>query len=185
MIFIANAVGYWGFLVFLQKYMLTEFGLSFRRSLLLTMAFYAAMLIWPFAGAAVSDRIGRRPAGIIGGVALAIGSVVGFSSHSLVTFAVAQLFGIGLLGWTWSVGQTYVAELLPDPGAGHRFRARRRHRPAARHRRPDRHRAAGRAGRPAHGGPVVRSWDAEPSRPSRGGLRPAAATGRAAASRRR
>jgi hypothetical protein len=28
-------------------------------------------------------------------------------------WAIAQVFGIGLLGWTWSVGQTYVAELFP------------------------------------------------------------------------
>lgn len=113
LIFIANAVGYWGFLVFLQQYMLGEFGLSFRTSLLLTMAFYGAMAVWPFVGGWVADRVGRRPAGIIGAVGLAVTSVLGFSTHSLPLFAVAQLFGIGLLGWTWSVGMTYVSELFP------------------------------------------------------------------------
>lgn len=113
LIFIANAVGYWGFLVFLQQYMLGEFKLSFRTALLLTMAFYGAMAVWPFVAGWVADRIGRRPAGIIGAVGLAVTSVLGFSTHSLALFAVAQLFGIGLLGWTWSVGMTYVSELFP------------------------------------------------------------------------
>lgn len=121
LIFIANAVGYWGFLVFLQEYMLTEFGLSFRSALLLTMAFYGAMAVWPFAAGWVADRVGRRPAGIIGAVALAVTSVAGFSTHSLPLFAVAQLFGIGLLGWTWSVGMTYVSELFPTRVRGTGF----------------------------------------------------------------
>jgi MFS transporter, putative metabolite:H+ symporter len=121
LIFIANAVGYWGFLVFLQKYMLSTFGLSFRQSLALTMAFYAAMTVWPFAGAAAAERFGRRPAAIAGAVVLATSSILAFSTHSLAVFAIAQLFGIGLLGWTWSIGQTYVAELFPTAVRGTGF----------------------------------------------------------------
>ncbi|HEX4011660.1 MAG TPA: MFS transporter [Solirubrobacteraceae bacterium] len=121
LIFIANAVGYWGFLVFLQKYMLSTFGLTFRQSLALTMAFYAAMAIWPFAGAAAAERFGRRPAAVAGAVTLAITSIIAFSTHHLVVFAIAQVFGIGLLGWTWSVGQTYVAELFPTEVRGTGF----------------------------------------------------------------
>jgi putative MFS transporter len=121
MIFIANAVGYWGFLVFLQKYMLGTFGLTFRQSLALTMAFYAAMVVWPFAGARAAERFGRRPAAIAGAATLAISSVIAFSTGSLVVFAIAQLFGIGLLGWTWAVGQTYVAELFPTSVRGTGF----------------------------------------------------------------
>jgi MFS transporter, putative metabolite:H+ symporter len=113
LIFIGNAVGYWGFLVFLQKYMIGEFKLSFRDSLAFTTIFYAAMTAWPFAGAFLADRIGRRPAGILGAVVLAAGSLVAFSTHSLPVYIVAQVFGIGCLGWTWSVGETYVAELFP------------------------------------------------------------------------
>ncbi|HEX6448972.1 MAG TPA: MFS transporter [Trebonia sp.] len=113
LIFIGNAVGYWGFLVFLQKYMISTFSLSFRDSLAYTTIFYAAMVAWPFAGAVLADRIGRRPAGIIGAVVLAAGSLVAFSTHSLAVYVVAQVFGIGMLGWTWSVGETYVAELFP------------------------------------------------------------------------
>jgi MFS transporter, putative metabolite:H+ symporter len=44
---------------------------------------------------------------------LAAGSLVAFSTHSLAVYVVAQVFGIGMLGWTWSVGETYVAELFP------------------------------------------------------------------------
>ena len=121
LIFVANAVGYWGFLVFLQKYMLSTFHLTFRQSLALTMAFYVAMAIWPFVGAAAAERVGRRPAAIAGAIALAIASIIAFSTHHLVVFAIAQLFGIGLLGWTWSVGQTYVAELFPTEVRGTGF----------------------------------------------------------------
>ncbi|HYZ56555.1 MAG TPA: MFS transporter [Streptosporangiaceae bacterium] len=113
LIFIGNAVGYWGFLVFLQKYMIGEFKLSFRHSLALTTIFYAAMVAWPFLGARTADRIGRRGAGILGAVIVAAGSLVAFSTHSLAIFVIAQVFGIGALGWTWSVGETYVAELFP------------------------------------------------------------------------
>jgi putative MFS transporter len=113
LIFIGNAVGYWGFLVFLQKYMISEFSLSFRDSLAYTTIFYAAMIGWPFVGAFLADRIGRRPAGILGAVVLVTGSLVAFSTHSLAVYVVAQVFGIGCLGWTWSVGETYVSELFP------------------------------------------------------------------------
>ena len=121
LIFIANAVGYWGFLVFLQKYMLATFNLTFRQSLALTMAFYAAMAVWPFVGAAAAERFGRRPAAIAGAITLAVTSILAFSTHHLIVFAIAQLFGIGLLGWTWSVGQTYVAELFPTEVRGTGF----------------------------------------------------------------
>jgi putative MFS transporter len=113
LIFIGNAVGYWGFLVFLQKYMIAEFGLSFRHSLALTAIFYTAMIGWPFAGALLADRLGRRVSGILGAILLAAGSLVAFSTHSLPVYVVAQVFGIGCLGWTWAVGETYVAELFP------------------------------------------------------------------------
>ncbi len=121
LIFIANAVGYWGFLVFLQKYMLSTFNLTFRQSLALTMVFYVAMAIWPFVGAAVAERVGRRPAAIAGAVTLAVASIIAFSTHHLLVFAIAQVFGIGLLGWTWAVGQTYVAELFPTEVRGTGF----------------------------------------------------------------
>lgn len=113
LIFIGNAVGYWGFLVFLQKYITTTFSLSFKASLGYTAIFYAAMLVWPFVGAQVAERIGRRPAGILGAVVLAAASLIAFSTHTLAIFVVAQVFGIGLLGWVWSVGETYAAELFP------------------------------------------------------------------------
>jgi MFS transporter, putative metabolite:H+ symporter len=113
LIFIGNAVGYWGFLVFLQKYMISTFKLSFRHSLALTAVFYVAMIAWPYVGARLADRFGRRPSGILGAVVLAAGSLVAFSTHSLLIYIIAQVFGIGCLGWTWAVGETYVAELFP------------------------------------------------------------------------
>jgi putative MFS transporter len=113
LIFVGNAVGYWGFLVFLQKYMISTFKLSFRHSLALTAVFYIAMIAWPFIGARIADRFGRRPAGVLGAVIIAVGSLIAFSTHSLAVYVVAQVFGIGGLGWTWSVGETYVAELFP------------------------------------------------------------------------
>jgi MFS transporter, putative metabolite:H+ symporter len=101
--------------------MLGRFGLTFRQSLALTMAFYLAMAIWPFLGARAAERFGRRPAAIAGAIVLAGSSVIGFSTGSLLVFAIAQVFGIGLLGWTWAVGQTYVAELFPTALRGTGF----------------------------------------------------------------
>lgn len=113
LIFIANAVGYWGFLVFLQKYMIATFSLTFSHSLALTAIFYAAMVAWPFAGARLADRLGRRASGILAAAVVAAGSLVAFSVHSLPVYCIAQVFGIGGLGWTWAVGETYVSELFP------------------------------------------------------------------------
>jgi MFS transporter, putative metabolite:H+ symporter len=121
MIFIANAVGYWGFLVFLQTYMLGQFDLAFRTSLAVSMIFFGAMLVWPWIGAYAAERLGRRPAGVIGGVGIAAGSVIAFSTQSLGVFIVAAVFGIGMLGYTWSVGLTYVAELFPTALRGTGF----------------------------------------------------------------
>jgi putative MFS transporter len=58
---------------------------------------------------------------MVGAVVLAVCSVIGFSTSHLLVFALAQVFGIGLLGWTWSVGQTYVAELFPTALRGTGF----------------------------------------------------------------
>jgi len=121
MIFIANAVGYWGFLVFLQTYMLGQFDLAFRTSLAVSMIFFGAMLVWPWIGAHAAERLGRRPAGVIGGIGIAIGSIIAFSTQSLGVFIVAAVFGIGMLGYTWSVGLTYVAELFPTAMRGTGF----------------------------------------------------------------
>lgn len=121
MIFTANAVGYWGFLVFLQTYMLKTFHLTFRHSLAITMIFFGAMVVWPWIAAWLAERIGRRPTGVIGGICLATGSIIGFSTHSLGVFIAAQVFGIGMLGFTWSVGLTYVAELFPTRVRGTGF----------------------------------------------------------------
>lgn len=121
MIFIANAVGYWGFLVFLQDYMLKTFHLTFRHSLEITLIFFGAMAIWPWIGSVAAEGIGRRAAGVIGGIGIAAGIFVGFSTKSLGVFIGAEVFGIGMLGFTWSVGLTYVAELFPTHVRGTGF----------------------------------------------------------------
>jgi putative MFS transporter len=121
MIFIANAVGYWGFLVFLQDYMLKTFNLTFRHSLEITLIFFGAMAIWPWIGSYAAERLGRRPSGVIGAVGIVIGILVGFSTKSLTLFVIAEVFGIGMLGFTWSVGLTYVAELFPTRVRGTGF----------------------------------------------------------------
>ena len=64
---------------------------------------------------------GRRPAAVAAAITLATTSIIAFSTHRLVVFAIAQVFGIGLLGWTWSIGQTYVAELFPTEVRGTGF----------------------------------------------------------------
>ncbi|MBO0788966.1 MAG: MFS transporter, partial [Actinobacteria bacterium] len=67
----------------------------------------------PFAGARLADRLGRRVSGILAAAVVAAGSLVAFSVHSLPVYCIAQVFGIGGLGWTWAVGETYVSELFP------------------------------------------------------------------------
>jgi MFS transporter, putative metabolite:H+ symporter len=121
MIWIANAVGYWGFLVFLQDYMLKKFHLTFQHSLEITMIFFAAMAIWPWIGAVTAERIGRKVAGVIGGIGIAVGIVIGFSTNVLGVFIAAEVFGIGMLGYTWAVGLTYTAELFPTKVRGTGF----------------------------------------------------------------
>jgi len=141
MIFTANAVGYWGFLVFLQTYMLKTFHLTFRHSLAITMIFFGAMFFWPWIAAAMAERIGRRPTGVIGGIGLAAGSIIGFSNA--LAGRVHRRAGVRHRdAGVHVVGRPHLRRgAVSDPGARHGVRPERRHRasPGDCRTGPDRH----------------------------------------------
>lgn len=121
LIYSANAFGYWGMTVFLTTYMIERFGVSSAEAIMWAMIFYVVQFCFCYLGTGLSDLIGRRPAAILGAVAMMICTVVGATSDDFVTYLVFGGTTIALLGWLWGIGDTYIAELFPTEIRGTGF----------------------------------------------------------------
>ena len=76
------------------------------------MIFYIAQFFLSFAGTALSDLIGRRPAGIIGALIMIACTIMATTADSLNLFLVYGALMIGMLGWLWGIGDTYLSEFF-------------------------------------------------------------------------
>ena len=121
LIYTANAIGYWGFMVFLTQYLITVYNLTFTDALKVQFFFFGAMALFPFIGAWASQTFGRRKAGVFGGIFIAAMSISAFSVDSLPLFIVLQTIAVGMLGYTWAVADVYVSELFPTQIRGTGF----------------------------------------------------------------
>ncbi len=112
LLYVPNACGYWGITVFLTTFMVRKFHVSAQDAIRYALAFYVVQFVLCYAGPALSDRIGRRPAGMIGAV-LMIASTVGASlATNLHDFLLCGGAMIGLLGWLWGIGDAYLSEFF-------------------------------------------------------------------------
>ena len=112
LLYVANACGYWGITYFLTTFMIKKFGVTVAESLFYAMLFYVAQFFLSYIGTALSDRIGRRPAGILGAVLMIIFTVLATTTDTLPLFLVFGALMVGMLGWLWGVGDTYLSEFF-------------------------------------------------------------------------
>ena len=76
------------------------------------MCFYVVQFFLSYVGTAVADFVGRRPAGISGAIIMIACTIVASTTTSLQTFAIFGGLMIGMLGWLWGVGDTYISEFF-------------------------------------------------------------------------
>ena len=76
------------------------------------MLFYIAQFFLSYVGTGLSDLIGRRPSGILGAILMIISTIVASTATSFYLFFVFGALMIGMLGWLWGVGDTYLSEFF-------------------------------------------------------------------------
>jgi MFS transporter, putative metabolite:H+ symporter len=121
MIYSANAFGYWGMTVFLTTYMVSKFGATPAQAILYAMVLYVAQFFLCYVGSGLADLFGRRPVAICGALLMMAATVLGATTDDFGMYLVYGSLTIGLLGWLWSIGDTYIAELFPTEIRGTGF----------------------------------------------------------------
>jgi putative MFS transporter len=112
LLYIANCCGYWGIAFFLTTFMIQKFQVSISESVFYAMLFYVAQFFLSFIGTALSDFIGRRPAGIIGAAVMIACTIMATTADTLEVFLIYGAAMVGMLGWLWGVGDTYLSEFF-------------------------------------------------------------------------
>lgn len=113
LIYIANAVGYWAIAVFLTTFMVKKFHQTAHTAIIWAIVFYVGQFFLSFVGSMLSDKIGRRPAALLGSVIMIVAIIVGAEATTLTGFIVFIGLAVAMLGWLWGIGNTYISELFP------------------------------------------------------------------------
>jgi putative MFS transporter len=121
LLYIANACGYWGITVFLTTFMVKKFGVSTSDAIFWAMIFYVVQFFLSYVGTGLSDWAGRKFAGILGALIMIGCTLVASHTESFTTFAVFGGIMIGMLGWLWGVGDTYLSEFFHTTRRGTGF----------------------------------------------------------------
>jgi MFS transporter, putative metabolite:H+ symporter len=112
LLYVANACGYWGITVFLTTFMVQKFHLTLADAIFYAMLFYVVQFFLSYVGTGLSDLIGRRPAGILGALIMIGCTLEAASTPSFDMFLVFGGIMIGMLGWLWGIGDTYLSEFF-------------------------------------------------------------------------
>ncbi len=112
LLYVANACGYWGITFFLTTFMIQKFHLTSPQAIFWAMVFYVAQVVLSLAGTALSDVVGRRPAGIAGALLMIGFTVAATTTNDFVAFAWFGAGMIGMLGWLWGIADTYLSEFF-------------------------------------------------------------------------
>lgn len=112
LLYIANTCGYWGITYFLTTFMIHKFNVTPIEAVFYAMLFYVVQFFLSFIGTYLSDVIGRRPAGILGALIMIGCTVLATTATSLTAFLVFGALMVGMLGWLWGVGDTYLSEFF-------------------------------------------------------------------------
>jgi putative MFS transporter len=112
LLYTANTCGYWGITYFLTTFMIQKFNVTMAESIFYAMLFYVAQFFLSFIGTGLSDVIGRRPAGILGAVIMIVCTILASTAADLNTFLIYGGVMVGMLGWLWGIGDTYLSEFF-------------------------------------------------------------------------
>ena len=112
LLYIPNACGYWGITVFLTTFMVQKFHVTPHDAIFYAMMFYVVQFFLSYVGTGLSDWLGRRPIGVLGALIMMGCTVVASTTDSFTTFLVFGALMIGMLGWLWGVGDTYLSEFF-------------------------------------------------------------------------
>ncbi|WP_395665558.1 MFS transporter [Methylocella sp.] len=112
LLYVANTCGYWGITYFLTTFMIHKFHVTAIEAVFYAMLFYVAQFFLSFFGTWLSDVIGRRPAGILGALIMIACTVLATTATTLNAFLVFGALMVGMLGWLWGVGDTYLSEFF-------------------------------------------------------------------------
>ncbi len=112
LLYVPNACGYWGITVFLTTFMVKKFGVTPIDAIFYAMIFYIVQFFLSYVGTGLSDIIGRRAAGILGALIMIGCTIVASTAASFHTFVIFGGVMIGMLGWMWGIGDTYLSEFF-------------------------------------------------------------------------
>lgn len=112
LLYVPNACGYWGITVFLTTFMVKKFNVTPTDAIFYAMMFYVVQFFLSYVGTGLSDLIGRRPAGILGALIIMVCTVIASRTDDFNTFLIFGAIMIGMLGWLWGVGDTYLSEFF-------------------------------------------------------------------------
>ena len=101
-----------GITVFLTTFMVQKFHVTPVDAIFYAMTFYIVQFFLSYIGTGLSDFIGRRPTGILGALIMMVCTVVASRTEDFNTFLIFGAIMIGMLGWLWGVGDTYLSEFF-------------------------------------------------------------------------
>ncbi|MCF3948755.1 MFS transporter [Acidiphilium iwatense] len=121
LLYIANACGYWSVTVFLTTFMIRKFHITPEHAILYALEFYIIQFVLSYVGTGLSDLIGRRPAGILGALIMIGATIVASTTSSFTLFLIFGALMVGMLGWLWGIGDTYLSEFFRTSMRGTAF----------------------------------------------------------------
>jgi putative MFS transporter len=113
LLYTANACGYWGITVFLTTFMVAKFKVAPTQAIFYALVFYVVQFFLSYVGTALSDLAGsRKLSGILGAVIMIVCTIAAATSSTLTGFLIFGAVMIGMLGWLWGNGDTYLSEFF-------------------------------------------------------------------------
>jgi MFS transporter, putative metabolite:H+ symporter len=112
LLYVPNACGYWGITVFLTTFMVQKFHTSATDAIFYAMMFYVVQFFLSYVGTGLSDFIGRRPSGVLGALIMIVCTVIASRTGDFTTFLIFGSVMVGMLGWLWGNGDTYLSEFF-------------------------------------------------------------------------
>ncbi|WP_046862903.1 MFS transporter [Microvirga massiliensis] len=121
LIYVSLACIYYAETVFAVPFMVSELKMSTTVAVATLGLFNLSMFAFSIICGALSDRLGRKIAGSVTLIILAISLWVMFSTTSIPLFVLFGILAFGGIGGSWAIGMVHVAELFPTEIRGSGF----------------------------------------------------------------